>query len=146
MRRLLLLLSLALLFSTSSLQAEQSKSFGEYVVHYNALSASLLSPSVAQAYDIQRSNNRAVLNITILKQNGENDGTPTHAQVTASAINLTGQRRDITMREVQESDAIYYIGEFRVHHLETYDFTIDVTPDGKSAPYKVEFRQQFYTE
>ena len=146
MRRLLFVASLALCFISTSVLAQQSQSFGDYSVHYNALSASLLSPQVAQAYDIQRSNQRAVLNISVLRENAENDATPVHAQVTASAINLTGQRRDIKLREVQENEAIYYIGEFRVHNLETYNFTIEVTPDGKQNPYKVEFRQQFYTE
>lgn len=148
MRRLLLLLSCVLFFAALPAQAQQSQEFGPYEVHYNALNASLLPPQVAQAYDIQRSNNRAVLNISVLRKQSEseNDAVPVHARIQASAINLTGQRRNIELREVGESDAIYYLGEFRVHNLETYNFTLLVTPDGNSEPYEVKFRQQFYTE
>lgn len=151
-RHLRLLLSLFFLIGANLATAEKPdefrrfESFGEYEVHFNAFSASLIDPSTAAAYDIQRSNNRAVLNITLLKKVPGMENQAVHGRVTASAINLTGQRRDIEMREVAEGDAIYYLGEFRIHHLETYDFTVEVSPDGATEPYTVKFRQQFYTE
>ncbi len=122
---------------------QQSVSFDGYTVHYNALSTSQLTPQVAQAYGIQRSSSRALLNITVLDANDE----PTEARVTANARNLTGQRREIDMRKIAEGDdAIYYIGEFRVNNMETFDFTVDVRPEGADKPIEVTFRQQFYTE
>ena len=42
--------------------------------------------------------------------------------------------------------AIYYIGELPVHNLETYNFTVEVQPEGEADPLIVKFRQQFYTE
>lgn len=30
--------------------------------------------------------------------------------------------------------------------METFDFTVLVTPEGHERPYTVQFRQQFYTE
>ena len=69
------------------------------------------------------------------------------AVVTASGRNLTGQTRKVDMREIKEGDdAIYYIGELSVRNMETFDFTVMVTPEGKSKPFTVKFRQQFYTE
>lgn len=127
----------------ASANAQQSSSFDGYTVHYNALSTSQLTPQVAQAYNIQRSSNRALLNITVL----DGEEQPVTATVTANARNLTGQRREIRMREVTEGDdAIYYIGEFRVNHMEMFDFTVDVIPQGAAEPLEVRFRQQFYTE
>lgn len=124
------------------LLAQQAKEFGEYTVHYNALSTSQLTPQVAQAYGIQRSSNRALLNITIL-----HDTQAVGGAVVASARNLTGQNKDIELRRIDEADeAIYYIGEFRVNNMETFDFRVAVTPEGSDETFEVRFRQQFYTE
>jgi hypothetical protein len=131
----------------SSVHAQQAKEFGEYTVHYNALNTSQLTPAVAQAYSIQRSSSRALLNITVLKDSGAGQPGAVEASITANAKNLTGQHRDIELRKITEADeAIYYIGEFRVNNMETFDFTVLVTPDGASVPLEVKFRQQFYTE
>ncbi|MNC90859.1 hypothetical protein D3C83_70120 [compost metagenome] len=69
------------------------------------------------------------------------------AVVKAGARNLTGQLREIDMREINEAnEAIYYVGEFRVNNMEMFDFTVQITPEGSTAPLEVKFRQQFYTE
>ena len=127
--------------------AQQSQDFGPFVVHYNALTTNLIPPQVAQGYDIKRSSSRALLNITLLRKVMDNPGSPTGAEVTATATNLTGQRREINIREIRENEgAIYYIGEFPVHNLETYKFNVTVTPEGETEPLVVKFSQQFYTE
>lgn len=135
-----------LIYSVSSF-AQQSQDFGDYVVHYNALNTNLIPPQVAQGYGIKRSSSRALLNVTVLRKVMNTPGTPVKAQVTAAGTNLTGQRRDIEIREISDQDeAVYYIGEFPVHNMESYQFTIEVTVDGESDPLMVKFRQQFYTE
>ena len=135
-----------LIYSVSTF-AQQSQDFGDYVVHYNALNTNLIPPQVAQGYGIKRSSSRALLNVTVLRKVMNTPGTPVKAQVTAAGTNLTGQRRDIEIREISDQDeAVYYIGEFPVHNMESYQFTIEVTVDGESDPLMVKFRQQFYTE
>jgi len=123
--------SLFLLASTPVL-AQQSQDYGNYVVHYNALNTNMLPPQVAKANNIMRSGSRALLNITVLKKSGDKT-SPAHATVTAAATNLTGQRRQIQLREVTEPStdendpgAIYYLGEFRINNEETFDFHIEV--------------------
>jgi hypothetical protein len=143
---LMLLLTAALTLSTDT-EAQQSQDFGDYVVHYNALNTHFIPPQVAKAYAIKRSSSRVLLNITILKKVMNNPGTPVKAKVIASGTNLTGQRREIAIREIKDAeDAIYYIGEFQVHNMETYNFTVEVKPTGQEEPLTVKFQQQFYTE
>lgn len=129
--------------------AQQSREFNEYVIHYNALRTDLLPPQVAQGYGIRRSSSRALLNITVMKK-AEGDGlgeTAVPAQLDVNATNLTGQRRELAMREIRDSEgAIYYVGELPVHNLETSQFKVKVVPEGETEPLLVEFRQQFYTE
>jgi hypothetical protein len=142
----ILLLMGALAFSANG-AAQQSQDFGDYVVHYNALNTNLIPPQVAQGYGITRSPNRALLNVTVLKKVMDTPGTPVKAAVTATGTNLTGQLREIEMREISDPQgAIYYIGEFPVHHLETYRFEVEVAVADASEPLMVVFRQQFYTE
>jgi len=138
---------MTLLGVSSSADAQQSQDFGDYVVHYNALNTNFIPPQVAQGYGIKRSSSRAILNLTVLKKVMDNPGTPVSAKVSASGTNLTGQLREIEIRELKDTEgAIYYIGEFPIHNLETYNFTVNVQPEGEAEPLLVKFRQQFYTE
>ncbi len=141
----LILLGILTLSDTS--EAQQAQDFGDYVVHYTALNTNFIPPQVAKGYGIHRSSSRALLNITVLKKVMDNPGTPVKAIVTASGTNLTGQLREIDIREIKDTEgAIYYIGELPVHNLETYNFTVEVHPEGEADPLIVKFRQQFYTE
>ena len=143
MKKLMRTLILLAALTTLTAQAQQAMDFDDYSIHYNALNSSLITPEVAKAYGIRRSDSRALINISVLKKGGD----ATRAQVTATGRNLTGQTRKVEMREVNEGDgAIYYIGELSVRNMETFDFTVLVTPEGNDKPYTVEFRQQFYTE
>jgi len=140
-----LLLGITFLFPLTA-AAENSKDFGEYVVHFNALATDLLPPKVAREYHITRSRNRGMINITVLKKVLGSPGQPVHARVEARAENLVGQARDIRLREIREGNAIYYIGEFRVAHEETLKFTVWARPQGTQKSLEVHFSQDFYTD
>ena len=148
MKPLLLALALLAALAFSGLaRAQQSQDFGNYVVHYNALNTNLIPPQVAKGYGITRSSSRALLNVTVLKKVMDTPGTPVTAAVKASATNLTGQLRELGIRELDDAEgAIYYVAEFPVHNLETYRFEITVSVTGEAEPLVVRFIQQFYTE
>jgi hypothetical protein len=141
--------TLVLLAALTSLPAiaQQAQEFGDYIIHYNALNSSLITPEVAKAYRIRRSDSRALINISVLKNVENQLATAVKAKVTASGRNLTGQTRNVDMREIDEGDgAIYYLGELSVRNMETFDFTVVVLVEGQNKPFNVKFRQQFYTE
>ena len=147
MKRLLNTLILLATLTSLPAIAQQAQEFGDYIIHYNALSSSLITPEVAKAYSIKRSDSRALINISVLKNAGDQMPTAVKAKVTTSGRNLTGQTRNVDMREIDEGDgAIYYIGELSVRNMETFDFTVMVSVEGQNKPFKVKFRQQFYTE
>ena len=147
MKALLRTLALLTTLAPLPLMAQQAQDFGEYSVHYNALNSSLITPQVAKAYGIRRSDSRALINISVLKKAGEQSTEAVKAQVTTSGRNLTGQTRTVNMREINDGDgAVYYIGELSVRNMETFDFTVLVTPEGENKPFNLRFRQQFYTE
>jgi len=131
--------------SPLSVLAENSEDFGNYVIHYNALATDMLPPAIARDYRITRSQNRGMVNITVLKKVLGSPGQPVHARVETHARNLAGQDRNISMREIREGNAIYYIGEFGVANEETLNFKVRVRPQGERDFYEVEFSQDFYT-
>jgi len=148
MKRLMKILILLTALTTLPASAQQAMEFDDYVIHYNAFSTSLLTPEIAKAYGIRRSDSRALINISVMQRNGDQEATAVKAKVTATGRNLTGQTRNIEMREVDSSEGVagYHIGELSVRNLETFDFTVLVTTTGNSKPYVVKFRQQFFTE
>ena len=147
MKALLIKLVLISALTSFSASAQQAQEFGDYTVHYNALSASLLTPEIAKAYGIRRSASRALINVSVLKKVKGQPASAVEAKVVASGRNLTGQTRNVDMRKIKDGDdAIYYIGELSVRNMETFDFTLMVTPEGQNKPFRVKFRQQFYTE
>lgn len=123
----------------------KSQTFGDYTVHYNAFTSDSLQPSMAKAYGITRSKNRALVSISILKKTLAPLGKPVKAEVSAEANNLTGQWKTIPIREINDGGAIYYISEFRVAHKEVLTFKVTAKPEGSDQTLTVKFQQQFYT-
>lgn len=127
--------------------AQQSEDLGDYVVHYNALNTDQIPPQMAQAYGIRRSSNQAMLNVTVLKKGEDNTETPMHAQVSAHTVNLTGQRRNLKIREIDDAGGgVYYIATFPVYNQETISFNVNIGIEGLEEPALIKFRKQFYTE
>lgn len=123
-----------------------SADIGDYVVHFSAQSTDELPPEIARAYNILRSKNRAMLNVSIIR---ESDNRPVAGTVTVKTVNLTGQLKNVTMRKIEEPGdtvAIYYIGETPVANRETLVFDISVRPDGEDTTSEVRFKRQFYTD
>jgi hypothetical protein len=122
------------------------KDFGDYVLHFNAISTDQLQPEVARAYNITRSKNRAMLNVSIIKKVPGSIGQSVAGSVSATANNLTGQAKNLALRQVQEGDAIYYIGDVSVASGETLVFTVDATPMNETSRFSVRFSRQFYAD
>jgi len=116
---------------------------GEHIVHFSAQSTDQLPPDVARAYGIVRSKNRAMLTVSVIK---EDTTVAVPADITVRTVNLAGQLKNVTMREIQEQEAIYYIGETAVANHETLVFNISITPEGKTEVSDVRFTREFYTD
>ncbi len=125
---------------------ETSKDFGDYVVHFAALTTDQLTAEIAQRHGIVRSKNRAMLNVNILKKEEGAIGTLVAGEVSVFANNLTGQLKKITVRELRDGEAIYYIGECGITNRETLVFTIDVTPINEASSFSVRYMKQFFVD
>lgn len=141
------LFSTFLLLSAAPARAGGTQDVGEYLIHYNAISTDQLAPQVASAYNVVRSRNRALLNISVTRKEDGSTGVPVEALVNVHAANLSGQVKNVTLRKiVEEGDfqAIYYVAEINVADGEMLIFDVYVTPEGHSETYTVHFKQQFF--
>jgi hypothetical protein len=116
---------------------------GDHQVHFNAQLTGQLPPEIARTYNIVRSNNRAMLNVSVVD---EETRSSVPANVTVKTVNLTGQLKTVNMRRIDEQEAIYYIGETPVANRETLIFDISVTPEDAASPSEVRFKRQFFTD
>ncbi len=131
-------------------QAEPAEStnadIGDHIVHFSAQSTDQLPPDIARIYNIVRSKNRAMLTVSIIEEASNESVT---GEVSVKTQNLTGQLKNVIMREIREPgevEAIYYIGETPVANRETLIFDITVIPDGMTQSSNVRFKRQFYTD
>jgi hypothetical protein len=123
-----------------------SADIGNHVVHFSAQSTDQLPPAVAREYNIVRSKNRAMLNVSVLRKP---DNLPVAADVSVNTVNLTGQLKNVTMRKIEEPGdivAIYYIGDTTVANREVLVFDISIKPEGEDSISKVRFKRQFYSD
>ncbi len=123
---------------------------GDHEVHYSAQTTDQLPPQFAQLHSIVRSKNRAMLNVSVISKESSR---PVTATVTAKTVNLTGQLKSVTIREITEGNAetdnfvaIYYVGETNVANRESLVFTISVTPEGVDRTTEVKFQREFFTD
>ena len=139
-----LMLALATTLSTIAL-AENSTSVPGHTIHHNAFTTDTLTPAITKLYRIQRSKNRGMLNVSVVKDAEGTLGKSVSADVKATATNLSGQLKEIEMREIKDGNAVYYIGDFRVTDQETLIFVIEVKPQGDSETFTATLTQQFFT-
>jgi hypothetical protein len=120
-----------------------SQDFGDFEVHYNAVRTDELTAAVARAYGIERSANRVMLNVSLLRKDADGRTTPVDGTVTASAYNLNGQLKSLEMRRITEGTSVYFIGEVGISGTEILVFDIDATPLDRPGKYSVQFKREF---
>ncbi len=125
---------------------ENMQIFGDYTLHFNALTTDQLTAEVAQRHGIVRSSNRAILNVSILRNREDAVGVPVRGTLEISAANLTGQLKPVSLREITEAEAIYYIGESNVADGETLVYTINAMPEDGTSPMSVRYMKQFFAD
>jgi hypothetical protein len=134
---------LFVLFFTSSVMAENMRKLGDMNVHYIALNSTFLEPSIAKAYQIDRSRYNGLINISVLDNTKKN--TPAKmVSLTGKARNNLGQTKNLEFQEVTEGDAIYYLAQITFNNEEVFHFTINVN-DGKENKV-LKFSQKFYVD
>lgn len=135
--------AIALLIASFSFNshAEIKKDLGEWEVHYIALTTTFLSPEVARANKIVRSSKNALINISVLDKRSKKAQL---VELTGTARNLIGTSKELTFRQVNEGEAIYYLATVPFTDREILRFNIDIK-QGKTKQ-NLKFQQTMYVE
>ena len=137
--------TLLIVFVSTSVFAEQSKTFGTYTVYYSVVNTTFLDAEVAAAYNITRGKKRAMVNIAVREQHPELGDRAKAAIVSGRSWDLI-QSQSLSFKEVREQDAIYYLADVRFINEEFRWFEISVITDPNKPPHTFKFQQQFYVD
>jgi len=113
---------------------------GDFEMHYNAVRTDQLTAEIARAYGIERSKNKVLLNVSVLKKSAEGSNSPVDSVVKVTAHNLNNQLKEVQLRR------IYYIAEIGFTGTETLVFDISATPTGSNTPITATLTREFFAD
>jgi len=117
--------------------------FGDYKIFFSVFNSSFIPAEIANAYNLVRGSNRALVNIAVLK-NGKIRGGK--AAVSGNYKNLIQQTRKLEFIEIKEQNATYYLAPLRFDNEEVLHFHIDVTPEGSEQSHSFNFHRKMNTD
>ena len=134
-------LVLAIVLSTNA-SAERKVSLGEYEIHYNAVYSMDMLPETARAVQLPRGRHFAWILVSVRKGSGV-EAVGVSAQLSGTAINLLGQKRDLTFKPIKEANAQYYMAAVRFDDEDVLRYVVDVRPDGSERVETIQFQQHY---
>jgi len=147
MYRLALSLVLSLTVLPASLsQAQQSRNFGPYELHYSVVNTTFLEPRVAASYGITRGRNRAILNLSVREQLADGGSRARSMQLKGRSWDLLQRGSELEFQEVREGPAIYYIAQFKFQSEEWRHFEVYFRPEGAEQTYTFTMKHQMYAD
>ena len=111
-------------------------------VHFTVFPSSFLTADVAQAYKLTRGKDRALLNISVTKN--QTHGLGIAVKLAGTARNLMQQESKLKFIEIREQDAVYYLAPFRFINEEILYFDVNIDIDGQS--HQLEFMKKLYVD
>ncbi len=139
--RTLLGSALLLAFLSPLASAEQKQVLGPWDVHYIAMPSTLIEPQIAAQYQISRSIQNGLINISVL---ASNDQQAQQVRISGQAKNLLGQIKELNFQEVREGKAIYYLAQLQFRGEEKVSFSIEISQG--TVQQQLKFDHTFYQE
>lgn len=131
----------AALLLSFAVTAEQKQQLGNWDVHYMLMPTTLLDADVAKNYQLSRSRNYQLLNISVLNSK---DQQAQQVELSGSATNLAGQRQQLTFKPVKEGAALYYLAG--VEARSEQKITIELSIRQGEQTQVLKFTQDVYPE
>lgn len=114
-------------------------------IHHIAFPSTFIQANVAKAVGVERRNNNGLINISILNTD-KKPKQPLKLTLTGYAKNLVGQRKELSFKEVDEGNAIYYLAEVRHANEETFRFYVTLTDPKTGRVEEVKFMQKMWVD
>lgn len=137
------LLAIAVATSAPAWAQAHVSTEGPFTLRASTVSSETLPESTAKAHGIDQDPQRGVLNVAILRKTGSAEDT-LHAEVHAIARNLSGQKLNVAMREVEANGYVSYMGTYDFVRGEVIDFLIEAKPQGSEQKLDLTFRDRMW--
>jgi hypothetical protein len=115
------------------------RDIGDYTVHYNAMPASALDPSLAERFDLPRSDKRCVVTVAVTE---DASGDMVSARIMASATRADGRMYKLDMRAIEDTSGMYYIGDLPMDAPGTMNFRLEIQPNPDMPPQTIRFTRE----
>lgn len=121
------------------------KAFEKHVLRSSVVSSMSIPEASAAEHNIKRAPDLGILNVTVLKQGSQLTET-VPADVKAYAMDLSGARRLIPLRETKANGWVSYTGTFPFAPREVLDFTVSAQPENVGQPLEMTYREQLWRD
>lgn len=106
---------------------------GDHEMRYGIVLASELPAEVATTYGINRSKDRAVVNVSVLRRRAEALPTPIEAEVEGEWRTVISEPKPLLFRPILQGGAISYVAEVPVRHQQPTTFELHARPPQAAA-------------
>ena len=121
--------------------ADQKQQLGKWDVHYMLMPTTMLDADIAKNYQLSRSRNYQLLNISVLNTA---DQQAQAVELSGTATNLAGQRQQLSFKPVKEGAALYYLAG--VEARSEQKITIELSIRQGNELQLLKFTQDVYPE
>ncbi|MEP5567364.1 MAG: DUF4426 domain-containing protein [Halioglobus sp.] len=146
MRKTVIVFFMMALWPAFAANAQQSKMFGPFELHYSVVNTTFIEPSVAATYGITRGKERAILNLSVREQLEAGGDIGRAMQLKGTTWDLLQKTEELEFQEVREGPAIYYIAELKFLNEEFRFFEVHFRPEGAQQTYTFELKHQMYRD
>src|SRR5690554_605134 len=137
---------LMLVFTLPVSAQGDSQTFGDYTVHYSVFNSTFIKPDIAQTYGLIRARDRALINVSVTRTDGDITILGLPSQIRGQASNLLQQQQQLDFKEISDGQATYYIAALRHSHEETFNITLQIQSHPDQTPWLVRFPRTLYVD
>ena len=124
--------------------SQQSERFDQFELHYSIVYSTFLTPQIAAEFGIPRGKDKAMLTLSVRDAEASDvEGRPMRIEGRTWDL-ITGG--DMTIKEVREGRATYYLIPFEFLDREYRFFEFDFTPEGSDQTYSYKFKTQLWRQ
>jgi hypothetical protein len=113
---------------------------GEYAVYLNTNYTRDISNDIAIKYGIEKSENRIMLNVSILNNESKKS---VEGAITINVTNLLGQKKAVKEMKVVENDSVSYAFFSDISNQETLIYNLIISPEHKYSK-KIQYINKFF--
>lgn len=117
-----------------------------YRVFYSVFNSTMITPEIADVYQLTRDNDLAYVNIVVTEVTSEGQSLGLPAVLSGSATNLMQQKQRLEFKTIEEQNTVYYLAPVSHGNEEVFHFVMAIQPELADKPIELKFTKKMYVE